>query len=53
MERETKVEETIEEKEARPGVTKRVKRKIESDRDLLEPKKMEVRKTEETTEREI
>ena len=53
MERETRVEETVVEKEERPSVSKKVKRKIESDRDMLEPKKMEVKKTEETTEREI
>jgi hypothetical protein len=53
MERETRVEETVEEKDKPLGGTKKVKRKIESSSDLLEPKKMEVRKTEETTEKEI
>lgn len=52
MERETKVEETIEEKDKLLG-GKKVKRKVETESDLLEPKKMEVRKTEETTEREM
>lgn len=52
MERETREEETIEEKDKLLG-GKKVKRKIKSDTDYLEPKKMESRETSETIEREM
>ena len=51
MERETREEETIEEKDKLLG-GKKVKRKIQSETDYLEPRKMESRETE-TTEKEI
>lgn len=52
MERETRMEETIEEKDKLLG-GKKIKRKIESEHDHLEPKKMESRESSETGEREL
>lgn len=52
MEPETKGEETVEERDKRLE-GKKVKRKIESDRDLLEPKKMEGKESGEPGGREM
>ncbi len=52
MERETREEEMVEQKEKVVG-GKKEKRKIISERDYLEPKKMESRESSETAEREM
>jgi hypothetical protein len=46
MERKTKVEEKREVKEGILGDREEITRTVERDSDLLEPKKMEIRKTE-------
>ncbi|GEM_PF-6748252 len=53
MERETREEETVEQKEKLVGGKKKEKRKIVSEHDYLDPKKMESRESSETAEREM